>query len=100
MHAAARELLQHHGFVREGAAAAAVLLGQVGEHDPGAAGICPGLRVGAAVLAPARLLRNELLLDELGDRLAEHAHVVVHPGRLVSGEGNLQPIHGGGRPRR
>ena len=85
VHAGLGQLLQHHGFVGEGPAAAAVVFRHVGEQDAGAAGIGPGMGVGTMLLAPARLVRHELVLDELTRGLAEHPHVLVHPRRLVTG---------------
>src|SRR5262245_5969068 len=83
VHARARELLQHHRLVREAAAAAAVLLGEVGEQDPRTPRARPRAAVGTARLAPARLLRDEFLLDELAHGVAKHAHVVVYPRGLI-----------------
>src|SRR5256886_10584436 len=63
MHAGVGELLQHDGGMREVAATTAVRLGQVGEQQAGRAGLRPRLRIGTLLLAPAGLVRQELLLD-------------------------------------
>ena len=83
MHTGVRQLLQHDGRVGERAAATAVRLGQVGEQHADPPGLRPRFRIGTLLLAPAGLVRHELLLNELTNRLAEHLHLVVRPRGLV-----------------
>ena len=95
VHAAVGQLFEHHGLMREGAAAPAVFLGDVGEEQTGLAGLGPGFAVDAMLLSPARLVRDEFLLHEAARGLAEHSQFVVHPGRLIThGEGSLAHFQG------
>ena len=80
---AALDLLVHGGLVRERAAGAAVFLGDVAQQDAHGAGLVPDLAVDVSLLRPPLVVRHELGLDELADRVAKHHELVRHPRQIA-----------------
>ena len=70
-------LLDHDGAVEEVGAAAAVLLGHVGEQQPRLAGLAPHLAADLALLLPALVVGRDLAIDEGVDGLAEELVLVL-----------------------
>ena len=103
VHARASEFLQDDGLMGESSPAAAVSPGHVREQHPDAAGLRPGLRIGVVLLAPAGLLRDEVLPNELTNRLAEDS-ALRRSSRVIRsweracfscGEGGWRDVTGG-----
>ena len=67
------QLFQDDGFVGERSSTAAEFLGYVGEQHPYRARLGPGSGIRVVFIAPTGLVWRERLLDELTNRLAEHA---------------------------
>ncbi len=70
----------------EGAAAAAVFLGNAGAQQPDLAGAAPHVAVDIALLGPAGLVGRQFALDEAAHGFLEHPQVFGHPGGLAYGE--------------
>ncbi len=81
----AGEFLDHDGFVREGSATAAVLLGHVREQQARLAGFEPNAGVGVALFGPPLLVGRKLPVDELADRCLEDPRILGHPRRFGPG---------------
>jgi hypothetical protein len=86
--APAAHLLGHHRLVARVAPDAAVLGGDVRAQQPHLARLVPELAVHVVLLAPARVVRHDFVLDETARRVAEHLEFVVHPGGAVVGHGS------------
>jgi hypothetical protein len=65
------EFIQNDDFVGKSSPAAPILLRHIREQHPYRAGLGPGFRIGAVLLAPTSLLWHKFSLDELTNRLAE-----------------------------
>src|SRR6185369_6706227 len=70
-----RELLHHDHRAQEVRARAAVLLVEPRAQEALRPGLAPGLAVDLALLAPALLVRANLAIDELAERLMERVVV-------------------------
>ncbi|MCY1543836.1 hypothetical protein D9M68_796700 [compost metagenome] len=81
----ARHLARDHGFMREVAAATAVLFRDAGAQQAGLAGAAPHVAVDVALLGPARFVRCQLALDKAAYGVLEHFQVFGHPGSLACG---------------
>src|SRR5450759_2196077 len=91
------EFLHHDGFMGEGSSSSSVFFGHVGEQDACLACFCPGFGIGAALLAPAGLMRQEFLRYEPADRFAEHSQFVIQPRGLVRNGRHLGGISSASR---
>jgi hypothetical protein len=89
-----RKFLVHHGLMREGPSSAAVFWRKVGKQDACLTYCSPGFVVRAVLLAPAGLMRQEFLIDELVDGFSEHPQFVIQPRGLICNVGHLEPFNG------
>src|SRR5262245_6391512 len=80
-------------LVREGAAGAAIVLGDRRAEQPGGAGLGPHVALVRALLAPALDVRGELGADEPPRLLLEQHELFGHPGR----SGKAECVHAGFR---
>ncbi len=81
------EFLVQQRFVTEVATAATVFRGHVHQQESGRTDLAPRLLVHAMIRPPLRVQRQHLGVDITGNRLAQHAEVVVHPGGFVGFHG-------------
>src|SRR5579863_6299637 len=93
MHTGVAQLFGDHRFVTIVATTTAINLRNVGQQNADFSGFGPGFGVDAVLFAPARFVRNELLIYEALDSLAEELDILINPRRDV-GVGNLwRPRH-------
>ena len=90
--AAPAEFFVQQRFVAEIPATTAVFGRDVHAQETRRADLAPGFLVDVVLVAPFRVERRHLGFDITGDRLAQHAQVVVHPGRFVGCHGVAIPI--------
>ena len=86
---ASAEFAVDHGFVREGAASAAVFLRHRGAQQARRAGLGPDGAVIHALLVPAVEMRHEFGRDEAARLLLEQDEVLAHPG----GARKVEDVH-------
>ena len=86
----ALKLLEHDAFMSECRAGAAVFLGYVAQQDAHGTGLEPGVAVDMLLLGPTFIVRHELGLDELADRVAEDRQLVRFRGWIATVHGYLQ----------
>jgi hypothetical protein len=78
-------LLDDDRLVPRIAADATVLVRDVGAEQADLACLVPEVAIHVVLLAPARVVRHDLVLDEASRGVAEHFQFVVHPGGAVFG---------------
>ena len=83
--AATAELLDHDRLVTNVAADPTVAVGNVGAQEANLAGLVPQLPVDVVLLSEARVVRQDLALDEAARRIAEQLEFLVHPWRSIVG---------------
>ena len=82
MHSRPGQFFDDDGFVGEGPAGSAVVFRQFGKQQAGRARRVPGFGIGAVLLAPARLVGHEFILNKMGDGIAIQTQLVRHPQGL------------------
>src|SRR5437899_2101271 len=82
-HTCVGELLEHDAVVREGAAAAAVFLGNRAEQQPHVAHLAPRCGIDPMRCLPVRLARRQHVADKAANGVAKRFELVVDPRRTV-----------------